>query len=122
MRLACPAAVTLLGVLASAVCVDALEPQKPADTKGAAQAHLNRAADAVLARRLLGAVPPLRALLWTPFKDLLVLGIWMVGLFRRTICWRGHRLLVGPGSVLTPVEETGETAGTPAEAAFQEVA
>jgi hypothetical protein len=49
MRLACPAAVTLLGVLASAVCVDALEPQKPADTKGAAQAHLNRAADAVLA-------------------------------------------------------------------------
>ncbi len=35
----------------------------------------------------------------------------MVGLFRRTICWRGHPLLVGAGSVLTPVH--------PAEAAAE---
>ena len=39
-----------------------------------------------------------------PVKDLLVAGIWVVGLFRTTICWRGHRLRVGPGSHLTPVE------------------
>jgi hypothetical protein len=49
MRLACPAAVALLGVLVSSIGVDGFTQQKPADAKGAAQAHLNRAADAVLA-------------------------------------------------------------------------
>jgi hypothetical protein len=47
MRLACPA-FPLLVVLVSSVCVDGFTQQKPADAKGA-QAHLNRAADAVLA-------------------------------------------------------------------------
>ncbi|HEV8578162.1 MAG TPA: glycosyltransferase [Thermoanaerobaculia bacterium] len=60
--------------------------------------------DALLARSLRGEALPLRSLLWTPVKDLLIAGIWTVGLFRRTICWRGHRLVVGPGSVLTPAE------------------
>lgn len=63
--------------------------------------------DALLARALRGAAPPLRSLLWIPVKDLLIAGIWAVGLFRRTICWRGHRLVVGPGSVLTPAESDG---------------
>ena len=49
MRLACPVAVPLLCVLVSSVCVDGFAQQKPADAKGAAQAYLNRAADAVLA-------------------------------------------------------------------------
>src|SRR5262245_56567656 len=49
MRLACPVAVPLLGVLLSFVCVDGFAQQKPADAKGAVQTHLNRAADAVLA-------------------------------------------------------------------------
>jgi ceramide glucosyltransferase len=69
------------------------------------------AADALLARRLRGEALPLRALLCIPLKDLLIAGVWAVGLFRRTICWRGHLLRVGPGSVLTPVE--------PAEAAAE---
>lgn len=62
------------------------------------------AADTLLARRLRGAMPSLALLtLGTPFKDVLILGIWCVALFKRTICWRGHRLTVGPGSVLSPV-------------------
>jgi hypothetical protein len=66
------------------------------------------AADALLARRLRGAMPSLTLLaLGTPFKDVLILGIWCVALFKRTICWRGHRLAVGPGSVLSPVVAVG---------------
>lgn len=66
---------------------------------------LKLAADARLARRLRGAPLPLSSLLWVPVKDVLIAGVWVVGLFRRTICWRGHRLRVGAGSVLSPVEE-----------------
>lgn len=61
--------------------------------------------DALLARALRGEALPLRSLLWIPVKDLMIAGIWSVGLFRRTISWRGNRLRVGAGSVLTPVEE-----------------
>jgi ceramide glucosyltransferase len=61
-------------------------------------------ADALLARRLRGEALPFRSVLRIPAKDLLIAGIWAVGLFRKTICWRGHRLVVGPGSVLTPAE------------------
>jgi hypothetical protein len=49
MRLAGAVALPLVGVLVSSLCVDGFAQQKPADAKGAAQAHLNRASDAVLA-------------------------------------------------------------------------
>ena len=65
---------------------------------------LKIATDAALVRRLRGRAPRLADLLWVPFKDLLIAGVWVVGAFRSTICWRGHRLRVGPGSVLSPVE------------------
>ncbi len=68
------------------------------------------AADALLARRLRGEALPLRSLAWIPVKDLLIAGVWAVGIFRRTICWRGHPLRVGPGSVLTPLTPGGEAA------------
>lgn len=71
---------------------------------------LKIAADAVLARRLRGEAVRPRDLLCIPLKDLLVAGIWAAALFRGTICWRGHRLRVGPGSRLSP-------AGEPAPAA-----
>lgn len=66
---------------------------------------LKLTADAWLARRLRGEALPLRSLLWIPVKDLMIAGIWAAGLFRQTICWRGHRLRVNAGSVLTPVED-----------------
>ena len=69
------------------------------------------AADALLSWRLRGETLPLRSLLWIPVKDLAVAGVWTVGLFRRTICWRGHPLRIGAGSLLTPVH--------PAEAAAE---
>jgi ceramide glucosyltransferase len=78
------------------------------------------AADALLARRLRGEMPSLALLaLGTPFKDVLILGIWGLAVFKRTICWRGHRLEVGPGSVLSPVVAVGPEP-TPA-GALQEV-
>jgi ceramide glucosyltransferase len=79
------------------------------------------AADALLARRLRGEMPSLTLLaLGTPLKDVLILGIWCVAVFKRTICWRGHRLKVGPGSVLSPVVAS-EPEPVPA-GALQEVA
>lgn len=66
---------------------------------------LKLTADAWLARRLRGEALPLRSLLWIPVKDLIVAGLWAAGLFRRTLCWRGHRLRVNAGSVLTPADE-----------------
>ena len=76
---------------------------------------LKVAADALLARRLRGAALPLRSLLWIPVKDLLIAGVWTIGLFRRTICWRGHRLRVGTGSRLSPVASETTSAGELAE-------
>jgi ceramide glucosyltransferase len=71
---------------------------------------LKVAADAALIRRLSGTSAPLQDLLWVPVKDLLVAGIWIAGAFRSTICWRGHRLRVGPGSRLSPADNNGSPA------------
>jgi ceramide glucosyltransferase len=65
-------------------------------------------ADAWLARRLRGEALPLRALAWIPVKDLLVAAVWVAGACRSTICWRGNRLRVGRGSLLTPVRPLRE--------------
>ena len=62
-------------------------------------------ADAWLARRLRGEALPPRALAWIAVKDLLVAAVWVAGACRSTICWRGNRLRVGRGSLLTPVRE-----------------
>jgi ceramide glucosyltransferase len=61
------------------------------------------ALDALLARALRGSWPRPASLLAAPLTDVLALAIWGIGLVRSTICWRGHRLRVGPGSVLSPV-------------------
>jgi ceramide glucosyltransferase len=62
-----------------------------------------RAAQSQIAARLLGRRGfALRALVATPFKDLLVGGAWFYGLMFRTIDWRSHRLIVLRGSVLEP--------------------
>ncbi|HEY0782780.1 MAG TPA: glycosyltransferase, partial [Thermoanaerobaculia bacterium] len=106
----------LLGLALALLGVEPAARQLPVSSRALAAAALSGlalklAADALLARRLRGAALPKRALLWIPVKDLLIAWVWIVGLFRRTICWRGHLLRVGRGSVLTLVD--GE-AGTPA--------
>lgn len=57
--------------------------------------------EAWLHRRLNGRSPSLRELALMPVKDLMVMGLWLAGLFDREVHWRGHTLRVGPGSVLT---------------------
>jgi ceramide glucosyltransferase len=60
------------------------------------------AADALLARGLRGSALPWPALLAIPVKDLLIAGIWVAGLFKRTLSWRGRTLRIGNGSALSP--------------------
>lgn len=106
----------LLGVLALAAAGIAPFGLDTADLGTAALAGcaLKVMADAALIRRLSGAAAPLRDLLWVPCKDVLIAGVWVAGLFRSTICWRGHRLRVGPGSRLTPAGTPAEAEGAPA--------
>jgi ceramide glucosyltransferase len=78
---------------------------------------LKIAADAVLAGRLRGSALRPSDLLWVPVKDLMIAGVWLAGVFRSTVCWRGHRLRIGRGSRLRPVAHDA----TPVSA-LQEVA
>jgi len=114
----------LLAVLALAAAGSAPYGLDAADLGSAALAGiaLKVAADAALTRRLCGETGQLRDLLWVPFKDLLIAGIWAVGLFRTTICWRGHRLRVGPGSRLTPAPDGGSPADVLSSIGGEEVA
>ena len=49
--------------------------------------------------------PSLRTLSLMPIKDVLMPVIWLLGGLRRTINWRGQRLLVGVGSRLYPLAD-----------------
>jgi ceramide glucosyltransferase len=83
----------------------------------AAGTLLKVAADAVLARRLRGGAPRLLGgPAWTPLKDLLIAGVWLAGFFLRTVAWRGHRMRLGPGSRLEPIEASPPLAPAPAAA------
>ncbi|HEX7181251.1 MAG TPA: ceramide glucosyltransferase [Thermoanaerobaculia bacterium] len=96
----------LLGLLALAAAGQETSWASPAGLGTAALlgVGLKVAADAALSRKLRGEAPRLRDLFWVPVKDVLIAGVWVAGAFRSTICWRGHRLRVGPGSVLSPAE------------------
>jgi ceramide glucosyltransferase len=72
---------------------------------------LKIAADASNARALRGTGVPLAQLALVPIKDFLVLGIWAAGLVWREIDWRGHRMRIGPGSELAPIEAHAWTLG-----------
>jgi len=83
----------------------------------AAGTALKVGADAVLSRRLRGKAPTLPGgLAWTPVKDLLIAGVWLAGFFRRTVAWRGHRMRLGPGSRLEPIDAAPPLAPAPAAA------
>ena len=76
--------------------------------------YLGRIADAVSIRTLTGRMPRLRDLAWVPLKDLLIAGVWGVGLFKRTLSWRGNRVAIGAGSRLYPVDGDAVAAAEPA--------
>jgi len=70
-------------------------------------------ADAILYRKLTGKLPSAGHLLLVPAKDVLLLAIWLVGAFKRTVNWRGNlvsiergsRLVAHDGAFATALEE-----------------
>lgn len=44
-------------------------------------------------------------ILLLPLRDALVAAMWSVSAVRRTVAWRGHRMRVGPGSRLLPLDD-----------------
>ena len=65
------------------------------------------AADRRLLSGLYGARVPWRAVLATWPKDFLIVALWAVGAFRRTVDWRGNVFLLGPGSRLSRPRASG---------------
>jgi ceramide glucosyltransferase len=72
---------------------------------------LKMASDVLLMYRLRGSVPRGLAPLWIPVKDVLALGLWGLGWFLREVEWRGHRLRIGPMSLLERLEDGGSEPG-----------
>ncbi len=76
---------------------------------------LKALSDHLLARRLRGHGFGWATLAWMPVKDVLALGLWFIGGFRRVVTWRGHRMRIGSGSRLLP--QRGEPVGWTTEEA-----
>jgi ceramide glucosyltransferase len=73
-----------------------------APVAGGAALAVKLLSDASLSRRVLGRAPRPLELAAIPLKDLAILGVWCVAAFRREVVWRGHKLRIGPGTVLEP--------------------
>ena len=61
--------------------------------------------DSVPLRRLRGVPMAARHLALSPVKDLLVAAVWPYALLSRSVEWRGVRMHIGRGSMVTPVGE-----------------
>ncbi len=61
--------------------------------------------DATLFMRLRGQRMPMKYLALVPVKDFLVMAVWCTAAVKRTILWRGNRMRIGAGSVLTALAE-----------------
>jgi hypothetical protein len=61
--------------------------------------------DAVVYLRL-ARDPKAKTLSLMPLKDFMVLAMWIISAVRRTVIWRGHRMRVGPGSRLFPMDDS----------------
>ena len=70
--------------------------------------------DAWLIRLLNGTFPRARELPLLLLKDLGMWGVWAIAAVRRRVMWRGHAMLIGPGSRLYP--DPSETSREPAVA------
>jgi ceramide glucosyltransferase len=58
--------------------------------------------DAWMIRRINGVLPRLPELPLLLLKDVGMLSVWLVGASKRRVSWRGHSMLIGPGSRLYP--------------------
>lgn len=69
------------------------------------------ASDAWIVARLRGAsLDPIDAAAIV-LKDVLFIGVWVVGAFKRRVCWRGVQMRIGRGSRLTAEAEPGRRYG-----------
>jgi hypothetical protein len=59
--------------------------------------------DSALSHRLIGRGSSAAEIVSMLCKDLFVLGMWIAGGLLRRVVWRGNVLLIGPGSLLSPV-------------------
>jgi ceramide glucosyltransferase len=57
--------------------------------------------DLTLAAEVNRPLPLTRGLALVLTRDTLMLAVWFVALFKRSLDWRGNRLLIGPGSELS---------------------
>jgi ceramide glucosyltransferase len=67
---------------------------------------LKVASDLLLGRTLRREPLPVSSAIAIPFKDLLVAAVWLTGVFKTRIHWRGHALRIRRGSVLSPTGDT----------------
>lgn len=92
----------LLGLVA--VSPDGFTPiEKNAVSVAAFGLMLRLASDALLTRHLRGSWMRPADQILVLAKDLVALGMWLVGGFSRTVLWRGTALRIGQGSELSPV-------------------
>jgi ceramide glucosyltransferase len=91
----------LLNPLALVAAAVVLAPTGPALAALAPAAALKCAIDARAVRVLRGQALAPRHVAAIPLKDALIAWAWAHGLVARTIDWRGHKLRVGPGTVLS---------------------
>ncbi|MBF0463600.1 MAG: glycosyltransferase [Nitrospirae bacterium] len=82
-------------------------PLSPASILFAVAVSLLKIAhDIHIGTRLQAGMNPLLYLL-SPVKDIIIGIIWFVPIFSNTINWRGNRYIIGKGSALSPLQETG---------------
>jgi hypothetical protein len=62
---------------------------------------LKLVSDVSLFMRLRGQRMPVKYVALVPVKDFLVMAVWCTAAVKRTILWRGNRMRIGAGSVLT---------------------
>ncbi|HSI04181.1 MAG TPA: glycosyltransferase, partial [Myxococcota bacterium] len=66
---------------------------------------LKLGSDVSLFMRLRRQRMPVKYLALVPVKDFLVMAVWCTAAVKRTILWRGNRMRIGAGSVLTALAE-----------------
>ena len=67
-----------------------------------AVATIKATTEALVVRLVRGSPMRLTHTLWSPVKDVLMLGVWIYAIFSRTIEWRGIRFRLGNDSQLLP--------------------
>ncbi len=61
--------------------------------------------DDLLYRRLRGQSIGLEGAILAPVKDVVVFGLWVIASVKRTVSWRGNRMLIEKGSRVCPLDE-----------------